>query len=572
MSGIGKEILKKVLTRENLRRIAGNVYFYRGEDYFMVGGVEKIEYYGDAIYAKVIGTRSYNVFLFLNNGELAGECDCPLGEGGEFCKYKVALGLAYLAEGIRQTDVEKSEFDWADFIKTLSRAELENIILEMSPNCSHIVERYRISNIPSKVSLKREILQKIDKLLELAKTLEYSPEYYDDDYYSGRKEYDFERVNIEILLSKIKDDGDFQSLFEIIEFAIEKICTETDYEGFFVSNFLEFLFNCYVRMSYENIQTPEHIALKIFKWQNVDKYGGPEKLYENFEDFPDEVKFLWFDKAIVQWQGFPFVKMGEDCFDSKREKMKLLLLHIAEKREYKDLKLEILQRNLRTPSDIIELSNEYSAQNMKEKILPLLKDAKKAFPYDDTIRLVLVNYYLRNQKSEEALSLVWNDFIENPLDPRIFNVLKTVSEKLNRETEYFEKVLDYLKNYEKERSDKRFVREFRVEILLDAKRYADAWELGKNSNINERLKLRLAKWRAKENPLEPAEICRQLLTNALISTGKEAYKHTISLLKLYQNYMSQAGKTEEFRRYCQQIKNIYKYRRNLITLMEQNKF
>ncbi len=570
MSESDEEIFKKVLTRKNLRNIAGTVYFNRGEDYFKAGCVENIKCCGNSIHAKIIGTRAYNVFLFLKNGKLAGDCDCPLGENGEFCKHKVALGLAYLAKGTIPKVAKKSEFNWVDFIKTLPRSGLEKIILEMSPYCSHIVERHRISSIPSKESLKREILQKIDNLLKLAETLEDSPEYYNEDYYSERKEYDFERANIEILLRKMKNDGNSQSLFEIIEFSIDKICAETDYEGFFVSDFLDFLFRCYVRMAYENIQTPEHIALKIFEWQNVDKYGGSEVLYKDFEDLPDEVKFLWFKKAIVQWQEFPIVKMGESRFDSKREKMELLLLHIAEKRNDNDLKLEILKHNLRTPSDVIKLSNEYSEQNMKEKILPLLKDAKIAFPYDDTIRLVLVNHYLRNRKSEEALSLIWNDFISNPLDSRIVNLLKTVSKKLNCEAEYLENILDYLKYYEKERSDKRFVREYRVEILLDAKRYEDAWELGKNSNISEQLKLSLAKWRAKENPIEATEICRQLLANALVVTGEEAYKHTISLLKIYRNYMSQAGKSEEFRLYCQQIKSVYKRRRNLITLMEQN--
>lgn len=77
--------------------LAGARSFERGLGYVdAVSGVEV----GDAwISASVHGTERYKVELTLSGrGELAGECDCPYGQEGNFCKHLVALGLTAIAQ------------------------------------------------------------------------------------------------------------------------------------------------------------------------------------------------------------------------------------------------------------------------------------------------------------------------------------------------------------------------------------------------------------------------------------------------------------------------------------------
>ncbi|MCG0284616.1 SWIM zinc finger domain-containing protein [Streptomyces sp. PSAA01] len=85
------------LTEANLKMLAGPRSYERGLGYLdAVSGVEV----GDGwVTASVHGTERYEVELTLDGpGGLSGECDCPYGMEGNFCKHLVALGLTVLAQ------------------------------------------------------------------------------------------------------------------------------------------------------------------------------------------------------------------------------------------------------------------------------------------------------------------------------------------------------------------------------------------------------------------------------------------------------------------------------------------
>ncbi|MEE4595294.1 hypothetical protein V2J94_25995 [Streptomyces sp. DSM 41524] len=85
------------LTEANLEMLAGPRSYERGLGYLdAVSGVEV----GDGwVTASVHGTERYEVELTLDGpGGLSGQCDCPYGMEGNFCKHLVALGLTVLAQ------------------------------------------------------------------------------------------------------------------------------------------------------------------------------------------------------------------------------------------------------------------------------------------------------------------------------------------------------------------------------------------------------------------------------------------------------------------------------------------
>ena len=90
--------LKQIITRKTLREEAGSTYFGRGLDYFKSGYVKKLEVHGNRIEGSVRGSRLYHCSIEcdIDADSLFGECSCPLGDDGEFCKHLVALGLAFI--------------------------------------------------------------------------------------------------------------------------------------------------------------------------------------------------------------------------------------------------------------------------------------------------------------------------------------------------------------------------------------------------------------------------------------------------------------------------------------------
>ncbi|MEU1801379.1 hypothetical protein [Streptomyces sp. NPDC019937] len=119
-------------SESTLRALAGVRSYERGFGYLdAVSGVEV----GDGwVTASVHGTERYEVELALDGpGGLSGECDCPYGMEGNFCKHLVALGLTVLAkrELPRQRKAARDRAQDLDgWLSGLSKDELLALVRE----------------------------------------------------------------------------------------------------------------------------------------------------------------------------------------------------------------------------------------------------------------------------------------------------------------------------------------------------------------------------------------------------------------------------------------------------------
>ena len=77
-----------------LKRLATNRSFARGETYFKDGRVHSLATHKAVLTAIVSGQADYSVTLRSGEREIEYSCDCPIGLEGEFCKHIVAAGLA----------------------------------------------------------------------------------------------------------------------------------------------------------------------------------------------------------------------------------------------------------------------------------------------------------------------------------------------------------------------------------------------------------------------------------------------------------------------------------------------
>ena len=88
-------IAPATLTEADLRAAADEQSFRRGVEY--VRAVSGLRLLDGRVMASVEGTEQYLVMLVKDAAGLRGECSCPYGRQGFFCKHCVAAGLAAVA-------------------------------------------------------------------------------------------------------------------------------------------------------------------------------------------------------------------------------------------------------------------------------------------------------------------------------------------------------------------------------------------------------------------------------------------------------------------------------------------
>lgn len=114
-------------TEDDLHEAAGGQSFQRGRDY--VGAVADVAPTALGVRAAVRGLDTYQVWLGRDGERLVGECSCPFGADGNFCKHCVAVGLVLLAEG---PGPAAPEVDLAGYLRTLDPRELVELVLEQA--------------------------------------------------------------------------------------------------------------------------------------------------------------------------------------------------------------------------------------------------------------------------------------------------------------------------------------------------------------------------------------------------------------------------------------------------------
>ncbi|HEX6356526.1 hypothetical protein [Actinophytocola sp.] len=141
-------------TEDDLRAAAGEGSFRRGRDY--VDAVGELEPTALGVRACVRGTDVYEVWLGRGNDTLSGECGCPFGLEGNFCKHCVAVGLALLAEGSPVPDT-----DLGAYLRSLDQRELVDLLLAQAQRdpalYRQLVMRAGASGAPQVAVLRRQL-------------------------------------------------------------------------------------------------------------------------------------------------------------------------------------------------------------------------------------------------------------------------------------------------------------------------------------------------------------------------------------------------------------------------------
>jgi hypothetical protein len=165
-------------TEVDLKVAAGPRSYDRGLDY--LSEVKDLDFDGPEITATVYGSEAYEVCLTVTgrSGKIAvvGDCSCPFGQEGNFCKHCVATGLAALRLAATRQAIPASHQErdlLVSWLASLSKDELVAEILELLDSDRNLRRRFQLRAAARRVDVD-QVRSAVENLIETHGFIEYA--------------------------------------------------------------------------------------------------------------------------------------------------------------------------------------------------------------------------------------------------------------------------------------------------------------------------------------------------------------------------------------------------------------
>jgi uncharacterized Zn finger protein len=165
-------------TEVDLKVAAGPRSFDRGLDY--LSQVSDLDFDGPEITATVYGSDAYEVCLTVGTGRsgnvvLIGDCTCPFGQEGNFCKHCVATGLAALKLAATRRAIPASHQKrdlLVSWLASLSKDELVAEILELLDSDRDLRRRFELRAAARQANV-HQVRSAVQNLVDRGGFIEY---------------------------------------------------------------------------------------------------------------------------------------------------------------------------------------------------------------------------------------------------------------------------------------------------------------------------------------------------------------------------------------------------------------
>ena len=124
----------------------------RGEDYYLNGAVEDLEWDGESLVATVHGTEDYEVELWLSDSRVEDfSCSCPYAEDGTPCKHMAAVLFQFTAQDVSPKENEKKQAGKQEqgdtleaLVSAMSAADAKTLLLRLGREISAAETQIRL--------------------------------------------------------------------------------------------------------------------------------------------------------------------------------------------------------------------------------------------------------------------------------------------------------------------------------------------------------------------------------------------------------------------------------------------
>ncbi|MDA8256885.1 MAG: SWIM zinc finger family protein [Betaproteobacteria bacterium] len=577
-------MLTTLINRNALEALAGGTAFQRGEEYFAVGAVGRLRAQEDKVFAKVEGTETYQVELWNEDGELAGDCTCPRAGDGYFCKHCVAVGLAWLSEhdsapaqstGRKPTKAKRHD-PWKDirqFLEAQPAESLVEVLLDVAQRDDRLFQSLllKAERTHGGGNAEKAFQRAIDDAVRIRGFIDWR----EVGTYAGNIDQVAES------LAELLQPDSAAMLIGLAEHAIEKIenaMEQVDDSNGEIGGIVCRLGELHLKACTLAKPDPVALAERLFRFETTLPFGLCSFDAATYRT-PLGKKGLqrYRELAETEWQKIK-PRADDKGYDAHRSVITRIMERLAEASGDVDELVAIKAKDLSSSYRYLGVAEILAKAKRHDEALDWAERGLKAFsdrPHDG-LRDFLVVAYLKRKRNDEALQLTWIQFEERPgLEP--YKKLHEVAGKLGIWPAQRERALAWLdQTITKEAtSTSRWKPKpstpnysLRLSIALWEKDLDAAWTAAHRGSCDRSLLITLAGKLEKDRADDAISLYRQVIPAIVDETKNSSYEEGVRLVRRVGDLMKAQKKLSQYGDYLAELRLQFKPKRNFIKLLD----
>ena len=573
--------LSDVLTLPALRRIVDGATFRRGESYHADGLVRRLRRNGEAIEARVRGTREYRVKLWLEKGALSHSCSCPVGQEDLFCKHCVAVALAWLTPPVANAapnPAPKPTVTIESVRAYLLRQEKQTLadwLLEQAEQDDRLRRRLWLQAARGEargidLATYRAAL---DEAVETGGFVPYREAY---GYAAGIGE-------VVGSFGQLLDQGYAAEVIELTEYglaAVERALQQVDDSDGAVGEILHTLQELHLRACQKARPDPVALAERLFRWElrgAFDVFYGAAATYANVLGKEGLARYR--QLAETEWARLPALKSGQrEDWSSERFHLTSIMETLTRQSGDVEAVVAVKRKNLSNSYAFLQIAEEYQKADKPDAALEWAERGRKAFAMDADDRLLdfLAQEYHRRKRHDEAMQCIWEQFERRPF-LEAYQKLKRHADRVGQWSGWREKSLALVRQSikrEKERTGKDpwhrpADHSELVGIFLWEKEDETAWREAQTGGCSNDLWMQMAARREHAYPEDAVPIYQKEVENLLNQKHNQAYRESVKLLRKIGALRKTLKQDAQFNSFVADVHARHKPKRNFIKLLDQ---
>lgn len=516
-------------TEDDLRAAAGDPSYNRGRDY--VDAVTDVAPTAYGVRATVRGSDSYEVWLGRDGARLTGECSCPYGADGNFCKHCVAVGLVLLADGGHGTGV-----DLDSFLRTLSVDELADLLLTQAQRDPALYRRLVLrsagaTGAPQVAVLRRQLdealrVRTYQSAADYATRAKEALETISDLIESGHAAE--ARPLARVAVERLTD-----ALSQVDDPAVVAVCQRT--------------LRLYARACAAARPNPAKLAAWLFQLAK-DGPGWPEVS-------PVDYAEALGDAGMAEYRALLHDAWRADPTDRVRQ----LRESLATAEGDVDALVDVLSDGLpavRSYQQIVDALRK--AGRLTEAVSWAERGAAETG--NPALTELLIQSYLDNQQGDEAVEQ--RKAVLRTTPTRLtYHRLKETATEVKMWTAVREWALNVLTAAATKQDDGTDL----AGVLLDDADPAEAWQAAEKYGCTGSTHLEVLRCRATTHPADTLPAYRELIEARITQGGRSCYREAAILLTELREATTRAARPDEFDTYLALLKQRHTRRKALTT-------